>query len=199
MADLAAIASGLFLLDASGTLPLFGAAAGPEGAAVGTVVAVPFSVIGGGLVAVGGGFLEGYHGPTLAQSAEDIGRFYNEGLPSGPASSAVAGSARPGFGGLSRAAEFGVRPYRELRGALGGTDLQAHHLIEQRFGGLFGTTRAEGLSVAVTRAEHQAFTNEWRRLIGYGPGTRAATRESVEAAAREVYRDYPEILRALGL
>jgi hypothetical protein len=54
--------------------------------------------------------------------------------------------------------------------------------------------------VAVTQAEDQAFTNAWRARIPYGPsGTGAATRESVLEAARDIYRNYPEILRGLGL
>jgi hypothetical protein len=80
-----------------------------------------------------------------------------------------------------------------------GLHLQAHHLIEHRFAHLFGSTRAGGLSIAVTTAEHQVFTNQWRRLIGYGSGTRSANLQSVQDAAREIYRDYPEILSALGL
>ncbi len=52
----------------------------------------------------------------------------------------------------------------------------------------------------VTRAEHQQFTNAWRQAIPHGPsGTGMATRAQVEAAARQIYADYPQILRALGL
>ncbi|MCB9737870.1 MAG: hypothetical protein H6747_01305 [Deltaproteobacteria bacterium] len=82
---------------------------------------------------------------------------------------------------------------------LKGTGLHAHHLIEQRFAGLFGGKASEWLSVAVTKAEHQAFTNAWRSAIPYGPGTRSATRESVIEAAKDIYKDHPAILRALGL
>jgi len=86
-----------------------------------------------------------------------------------------------------------------LTKALKGTGLQAHHLIEQRFAGLFGGKASQGLSVAATKAEHQAFTNAWRRAIPYGQGTRAATRESVIEAAKDIYKDHPAILQALGL
>jgi hypothetical protein len=54
-------------------------------------------------------------------------------------------------------------------------------------------------SIAVTDAEHQGFTNEWRRLIPYGAGTAAATPESINSAAREIYSNYPSILSGLGL
>ena len=103
----------------------------------------------------------------------------------------------PSVGSLARPSSA----YGQLRQVIQGTGLQAHHLIEQRFAGLFGgAARTEGLSVAVTQAEHQAFTNAWRALIPYGPnGTGAATREMVMDAARQIYSSHPEILGALGL
>jgi hypothetical protein len=56
------------------------------------------------------------------------------------------------------------------------------------------------LSMAVTKAEHQVeFTNKWRKAIPYGPGgTAIATRAEVEQVARQIYAQYPSILRALG-
>jgi hypothetical protein len=59
-------------------------------------------------------------------------------------------------------------------------------------------------SIVLTREEHLAFTAAWRRAIGQANDnvavtTANATREQIEAAAREVYRNYPEILSALGL
>lgn len=54
-------------------------------------------------------------------------------------------------------------------------------------------------SIALTRAEHQVFTNAWRAAIPYGQGTLNATREQIYTAARQVYSNYPQILRALGL
>jgi lysylphosphatidylglycerol synthetase-like protein (DUF2156 family) len=78
--------------------------------------------------------------------------------------------------GLARAAEFGIRAYNQLRSAIKGTGLQEHHVIDQRFAGVMGQNAREMASVAVTRAEHQAFTNAWRARIPYGPsGTGAAT------------------------
>jgi len=55
------------------------------------------------------------------------------------------------------------------------------------------------LSVALTTAEHQGFTNAWRAKIGYGKGTAGATPQQVMDAAWEIYKDYPDILHALGL
>jgi hypothetical protein len=51
----------------------------------------------------------------------------------------------------------------------------------------------------LTQAEHQAFTNSWRKAIPYGAGTRSATRDKVIGAAKEIYKTYPDILKALGL
>lgn len=108
-------------------------------------------------------------------------------------------AAKGGFAALSRAEEFGIKTYAQLRNALSGTGLQAHHLIENRFATLMGQTARQGLSVAVTPAEHQVFTNAWRAAIPYGAGTANATVEQVLNAARQIYSDYPSILSALGL
>jgi len=59
-------------------------------------------------------------------------------------------------------------------------------------------------SIAVTAAEHQGFTNAWRVAIGHSNSGAAtttlnATREQIFQAAREIYKDYPAILKALGL
>jgi hypothetical protein len=86
-----------------------------------------------------------------------------------------------------------------LTGALKGTGLQAHHLIEQRFAGLMGQNARQMASIAATKAEHQAFTNAWRQAIPYGQGTANATQQQVLDAARQIYSGYPEILNALGL
>lgn len=71
-------------------------------------------------------------------------------------------------------------------------------MIEKRFALQFGQKPSQMLSIAVTDAEHQAFTNAWRGLIPYGT-SKAATRAQVEAAARQVYAQRPDILTALGL
>jgi len=101
--------------------------------------------------------------------------------------------------GLTRAAEFGIRPYGELRQALQGSGLQAHHIIPQRFATLFGQDTSQQLSVALTQGEHQIFTNAWRALIPYGEGTQAATVESVLQAAQQIYADFPSLLQAIGV
>ena len=67
--------------------------------------------------------------------------------------------------------------------------LEVHHLTERRFRHLFGTSSGGMMSMVLTRAEHQVFTNAWRGRIGYGAETRRATRQGVEAAFQYVYRD----------
>ncbi len=120
--------------------------------------------------------------------------------PSGRSSTLAAPSASPqSLGGLSRASEFGIRPQSELRQALQGSGLQAHHLIEQRFAAVMGQDARRKLCVAVTPAEHQAFTNAWRAAIPYGEGTANVTKEMIMREAARIYADYPAILQALGL
>jgi hypothetical protein len=113
--------------------------------------------------------------------------------------SAATGAAPTSFGGLSRAAQFGLRSYSQLTKALSGTGLKAHHLLEKRFAAVLGQRVQEMLSVAVTSGEHQVFTNAWRQAIPYGQGTANATVPQIMAAARQIYANYPEILQALGL
>ena len=49
------------------------------------------------------------------------------------------------------------------------------------------------LTIAVTPAEHQEFTNAWKNAIGYAEkGTHIADRARIIAAARKVYKDYPK-------
>ncbi len=104
-----------------------------------------------------------------------------------------------GLGSLSQAGKFGIKSYNDLRKLTAGTGLQAHHLLEQRFAGVLGTSPGSMSSIAMTQAEHQFFTKAWRQLIPYGQGTANATREQIMNAARIIYKDYPDILKALGL
>ena len=140
------------------------------------------------------GATAGYNGPRGLQL------FRNGQAALSSASSSIGGFCRAAYGGLSQAPKYGIRSYQDLRAAIRGTGLQAHHLIEQRFKHLFGQVASQMKSVAVTPAEHQVFTNHWRTLIAYGnKGTYTATPQQVLAAARRVYANYPEILKALGL
>ncbi|WP_144687055.1 hypothetical protein [Acetivibrio clariflavus] len=81
--------------------------------------------------------------------------------------------------------------------SLKGTGLQAHHIIEQRLADVLGISNTKSmLSVAVTKTEHQAFTNAWRKLIPYGTNYSTLTKTQIWNYAQEVYKDYPALLDA---
>ena len=101
-----------------------------------------------------------------------------------------------GFGDLSKAKEYGIKGYAALKKLLKGTGLHAHHIIEQRLVKHLGIDLNSMLSVAVTAAEHQKFTNKWRDLFRYGMDYSDVTIEMLWDAAQEIYKDYPEILDA---
>jgi hypothetical protein len=101
--------------------------------------------------------------------------------------------------GFSLWAHNGCQTYNQLRRQTAGANQQAHHLIEKRFAGVMGQKQGQMLAVPLSPTEHQVFTNAWRAEIPYGSGTANATRETVEAAARKIYADFPEYLAALGL
>ena len=109
-----------------------------------------------------------------------------------------------GLKALKYAAQFGIKTYRELK-KVSPLGSQVHHLIEKRFAQLFGKNADDMASVVLTKEEHQVFTNAWREAIPYategavGLTTKTATPEIVEQAARNIYKEYPEILKALGL
>ncbi len=109
------------------------------------------------------------------------------------------------FEELSVATKYGFGTYKDLAQLTAGKGLNVHHLIEQRFASLFGEKESDMISIVLTESEHQAFTKAWRSQIGYEGSTKAAvttlnaTKSEVEAAAREVYKNYPQILKKLGL
>jgi len=106
------------------------------------------------------------------------------------------------LGSFKNAATYGIGSYRDLRREVKGSGLNVHHLIEQRFADVMEQNPNDMLSIVLTPEEHQEFTNAWRAEIGYGTGvgqTGTATQERVIEAARNIYRNYPDILKALGL
>jgi len=131
------------------------------------------------------------------------GRYYDpDAHPPSPrpdAETPVINAPDKGLDSFANAADYGIKPYNELRRRTRGTGLEAHHLIEQRFAGTLGVNPRTMGAIALTPAEHQMFTNAWRRAIPYGTGTATASRQQIMAVARDIYKDYPEILQALGL
>lgn len=77
-----------------------------------------------------------------------------------------------------------------------GTGLDAHHIIEQRLVKHLGFNTDEMLAVAVTKSEHQAFTNAWRNLIGHGYNYSELTLDDLWEYAQIVYENYPELKEA---
>lgn len=108
----------------------------------------------------------------------------------------AAGKIIDGFGDLSKAAKYGIKAYNELRNSLYKTGLFAHHIIEQRLVKHLGINLNKMLSVAVTAAEHQKFTNAWRELFKYGMDYSNITIDDLWEAAQKIYKNYPEILKA---
>jgi len=105
-----------------------------------------------------------------------------------------------GLNALSKASKYGIKPYGQLIKDIKGSGLQAHKLIEKRFIDLFPEFRnfREIPSIAVTKSEHQVFTNQFRRAFSYGKGTKEATKTEVINELKEIYKNYPEIMMKLG-
>jgi len=84
----------------------------------------------------------------------------------------VAAKSGSKFAKLAHAAD-GIAPYNIQRPVTAGHggEIQAHHLIEKRFAAVMGENTADMPSIVVTRAEHQVFTNEWRRAFPTEVGT----------------------------
>ena len=78
-----------------------------------------------------------------------------------------------------------------------GTGLQAHHIIEKRFAEVLGLKSDFMSSVALTREQHQAFTNAWREWFPYGITDYASlTKDKIWEAAQNIYKEIPELLEA---
>ena len=105
------------------------------------------------------------------------------------------------------AAEFGVGSYKDLKKSVEatygtGSGLEVHHLIEKRFAKQMGMKESDMPSIVLTKEEHRQFTNAWSKLIGYENSgaelvTGSATRDQILDATREIYKDYPELLKAV--
>lgn len=132
------------------------------------------------------------------------------------------------FSNLNHAKKYGIKSYsglgetfKELGLKLSKLKLERHHLIEKRFfkntkirnqlKQKFGNTTDDWLSIIVDKgvrgSEHDIFSKAWIRAIGRdgtspgwtGKTTSTATFNDIIRAAKEIYKDYPEILKALGI
>ena len=146
-------------------------------------------------------------------------------LPSPARTAAIQGIIRnlgltTSLSRFAHAQKYGIKTYLEhskffrnlsiSRSRLG---IEIHHLIEQRFARnpaiarWIGSNANNWKSIILTQQEHANFTRAWLRAIGrrgQRPGTSGFNTDNVpldvlQDVAREIYRDFPEILRALGL
>ena len=103
------------------------------------------------------------------------------------------------YGDLTEAEEYGIKAYNTLKQELAGTGLEAHHIVEQRFLNGQSIKTGTALSVAVTKTEHQKFTNKWRRYFPYGDTDYSdpKTINRVWEASQDIYKDYPKLLDAV--
>jgi RHS repeat-associated protein len=144
-------------------------------------------------------------GPVL-EFMIDVRSIFTGGIGAGPKVLARTAAVKrlSAFQKLKFAQKYGIRSYNTLKAMIKGEGLQAHHLIEQRFANTLGVSAGSMESIAVTAEEHQIFTNAWRKAIGYANDnvlvtTNNASTEQIYNAARKIYKDYPQILKALGL
>lgn len=101
-----------------------------------------------------------------------------------------------GLGDLSKAKKYGIKGYKALRKEIAGTGLHAHHIIEQRLVKHLGIDVDTMLSVAVTREEHQKFTNAWRKAFAHGSDYSEITIDDLWREAQKIYENYPDLLDA---
>lgn len=100
--------------------------------------------------------------------------------------------------------KYGIRSYESLRNIVKGSGLQRHHLIERRFAERLSLDPKKMLSIVLSPKEHIKFTTLWRLEIGYRNERKAfttltVTEDDIVKAARRIYKDYPQILRALKI
>lgn len=125
------------------------------------------------------------------------------------------------FSEFKHAQKFGFKTYNEFSYYfkyvlnIKKTDLgvQVHHLFEKRLvkspeiANFLGSNTGNWNSIVLTPGEHAIFNAQWQKAIGYeghaagwtGFNSNNVTVEAMKNAAREIYKNYPEILKALGL
>ena len=89
-----------------------------------------------------------------------------------------------------------VDSYSKLIKQLKGSGLQAHHIIEKRFSNTLGLKASQMQCVALTKTEHQVFTNAWRNRIAYGTNYSELGVGKIWEVVQEIYSEYPKLLEA---
>ena len=76
--------------------------------------------------------------------------------------------------------------------------ISAHHLVPQVHATALSQNKRQMFCIILTKGDHDAVTQWWRKRqeeFGAGARPREMTKEQVRTAFREVYKDYPEILK----
>ena len=88
-----------------------------------------------------------------------------------------------------------IDTYKTLKKSNKGTGLEVHHIVEKRFAKDLGIENTdEMLSIALTKSDHRAYTNAWRKEIGYATGRHSP--QEIWEAAKKIYVDRPDLLEA---
>jgi RHS repeat-associated protein len=164
--------------------------------AAGDDIAQVALIVGAG-VQIAVSFMPGTTAITVFHDLSE-GQYVNAALDSIAVGGLSAGLLRAvrhahGFGRLIHAAKYGIDAYDALRKQTVGKGLNVHHIIQKRFAHILGKTQRKMLGVVVTRAEHAVFDQAWLDVIKRG--TTPSVSE-IRRAAREIYKDYPELLKA---
>ena len=140
---------------------------------------------------IGGAFLDGV-GIVVDAAAVIL-----PGIPGGVGALIKGTKATEIIQSTDKVKDVGIEAYSTLKKEIKGTGLQAHHLIEKRFANQLNLDYKKMNAIALTKEEHQKFTNAWRKLIPYGTGTKSADIEKILKSAEMIYKDYPELLQAI--
>jgi len=88
----------------------------------------------------------------------------------------------------------------EVKAAGLSKELNCHHLIEKRFAKTLGVKSGDIPAVALTKGQHQAFTNAWQKAIKYGDrgvlNTQTATLGDLKLAVGDIYKNDPDLLES---
>lgn len=140
------------------------------------VGAVALTVVTGGSVAAVAVGVAKVVGSVAVSTAVSAGVGYLNNGKQGAINGACNGFM---FGGLSvcggAALEYlsspanGIDTYSNLRKVNKGTGKEVHHIVEKRFADSLDIDNTNNmLSIALSKSEHQVFTNAWRVALPYG-------------------------------
>jgi RHS repeat-associated protein len=184
----------------AGKAAVVGAVAGLTGFGVGAAVV---HALGGGAVA------SVVAGAASGAAAGEVGEFASDAIsgqeysfdPTRAATNAVIGGIAGGIAHrvsstLSSRQSSQVLSYRDAQKITqgGGGDLQAHHLVEQRFLRQWGHSVNDAPSVVLTKQQHRAYTDALRRQLPFGA---SYSKQGVFEAYQKVYSKNSDYMKAI--